>query len=56
MLYLNASFMFIGFSVGAALGSVTVAHGSVADLGWVGATCEVAVLLLSATSRITAAA
>src|ERR1700689_4247599 len=45
MLSLNASFMFIGFSSGAALGSLTVAHSSVANLGWVGATCEVAAAL-----------
>jgi len=52
VLSLNASFMFIGFSAGAALGSLTVARSSVAYLGWVGAACElVALLLLSATSR-----
>jgi predicted MFS family arabinose efflux permease len=57
VLSLNASFMFIGFSAGAALGSVTVAHSSVANLGWVGATCEVAaVLLLSGTSHGTTTA
>jgi predicted MFS family arabinose efflux permease len=56
VLSLNASFMFIGFSSGAALGSVTVAHGSVANLGWVGAACELAaVLFLSVTSRRTTA-
>ena len=57
VLSLNASFMFIGFSAGAALGSLTVAHSSVANLGWVGATCEVAaVTLMLATSRKAAAA
>jgi predicted MFS family arabinose efflux permease len=52
VLSLNASFMFIGFSAGAALGSLTVARSSVAYVGWVGAVCEVAaLLLLLATSR-----
>jgi predicted MFS family arabinose efflux permease len=52
VLSLNASFMYIGFSAGAALGSLTVARGSVANLGWVGAACEVAaLLLLIATAR-----
>jgi predicted MFS family arabinose efflux permease len=46
-LSLNASFMFIGFSLGAALGALTLGHGSAADLGWVGALCEVAALALS---------
>ena len=53
VLSLNASFMFIGFSAGAGLGSLTVARSSVAYLGWVGAACEVAaLLLLLATSRV----
>jgi predicted MFS family arabinose efflux permease len=56
MLSLNASFMFIGFSSGAALGSLTVAHSSVANLGWVGATCEVAAaLFLGVATRGTTA-
>jgi predicted MFS family arabinose efflux permease len=38
--------MFVGFSAGAALGSLTVARSSAAYLGLVGATCEVAALLL----------
>ncbi|HWS69247.1 MAG TPA: hypothetical protein VN325_41290 [Steroidobacteraceae bacterium] len=46
ILSLNASFMFVGFSAGAALGSLTVARSSAAYLGLVGATCEVAALLL----------
>jgi predicted MFS family arabinose efflux permease len=52
-LSLNASFMYLGFSLGAALGSFTLVYGSVADLGLVGATCEVAALLvvLRATRR-----
>lgn len=36
ILSLNASFMYLGFSMGAALGSLVLTHGSVADLGWVG--------------------
>jgi predicted MFS family arabinose efflux permease len=45
-LSLNASFMYLGFSLGAALGSFTLSRGSVVDLGWVGASCEAVVLLL----------
>jgi predicted MFS family arabinose efflux permease len=57
VLSLNASFMFIGFSAGAGLGSLTVARSSVANVGWVGAVCEVAALtLMLATSRKAAAA
>jgi predicted MFS family arabinose efflux permease len=44
-LSLNASFMYLGFSFGALLGSFTLIHGSVANLGWVGALCEIAALL-----------
>jgi predicted MFS family arabinose efflux permease len=46
VLSLNASFMFVGFSLGAVLGSVTLAHGSPAALGWVGGSCVGAALLL----------
>jgi predicted MFS family arabinose efflux permease len=52
VLSLNTSFMFLGFSAGAALGSIVLADGSVADLGWVGASFEIAALLLAfRTSR-----
>jgi predicted MFS family arabinose efflux permease len=52
VLSLNMTFMYVGFSAGAALGSVVVAHGSVATLGWVGASFEIAALLLAfRTSR-----
>jgi predicted MFS family arabinose efflux permease len=52
VLSLNASFIFIGFSAGAALGSEVLAANSVANLGWVGASAEiVAVLLVFATTR-----
>jgi predicted MFS family arabinose efflux permease len=45
-LSLNASFMYLGFSLGAALGSLTLLRGSLASLGWVGASCEVAALMV----------
>jgi predicted MFS family arabinose efflux permease len=53
ILSLNASFQFLGFSLGAALGSVTIVHASPAALGWVGAICETAAVLLviAATTR-----
>ena len=47
VLSLNASFMFMGFSLGAVLGSLTLAQGAPRDLGWVGAACVAAALLLS---------
>jgi len=43
---LNASLMFIGYSLGAAIGSITMVHLSPADLGWVGSLSEFASLLL----------
>jgi hypothetical protein len=46
VLSLNASFMFAGFALGAALGSVTIAHSSPAALGFVGAASIVAGLIL----------
>lgn len=45
ILSLNASFMYLGFSVGAALGSFTLTHGSIVDLGWVGGVCVLASFL-----------
>jgi len=45
-LSLNASFLYLGFAAGAALGAFTLSHGSAADLGWVGGLCEVAALAL----------
>lgn len=44
-LSLNASFMYLGFSLGAALGSLTLTLTSVSNLGWVAAACEVAALM-----------
>jgi predicted MFS family arabinose efflux permease len=45
VLSLNASFMFIGFSLGSAIGAVTISVARAADLGWVGALFELAALL-----------
>lgn len=45
-LSLNASFQFLGFSTGAALGSLTLANASPSALGWVGASCVAAALSL----------
>ncbi len=46
ILSLNASFQYLGFSMGAALGSLVLTQGSVADLGWVGALCMTGAYLL----------
>jgi predicted MFS family arabinose efflux permease len=46
VLSLNASFMYLGFSLGAAIGSLTLAYSDVRNLGWVAALFEVASLLL----------
>jgi predicted MFS family arabinose efflux permease len=46
-LSLNASFMFLGFSLGAALGSATLTYAAPSALGWVGSLCVLAALLLS---------
>jgi predicted MFS family arabinose efflux permease len=45
VILLNASLMFIGYSLGAAIGSITMAQLLPADLGWVGALSEFASLL-----------
>jgi len=58
-LSLNASFMYLGFSLGAALGSLTLLlHGALTSLGLVGALCELAALAVMwlATSRSSARA
>lgn len=49
-LSLNASFQFLGFSAGAALGSLTLANASPLALGWVGASCVFAALALVLTT------
>src|SRR5271154_5538308 len=55
-LSLNASFMFLGFSLGAALGSLTLTYAAPSALGWVGGLCVLVSLLLSIqTMRTTAA-
>jgi predicted MFS family arabinose efflux permease len=51
VLSLNASFMFIGFSLGSAIGSATISVAEPADLGWVGALFEFAALLLVLAGR-----
>lgn len=50
-LSLNASFMYLGFSLGAALGSLTLSLTSVSDLGWTAAACEIAALVLTVVIR-----
>ena len=47
VLSLNASFMYLGFSTGAALGAMTLTRFAISDLGWVAAACETAALLLT---------
>jgi len=44
VLSLNASFMYLGFSLGAAFGGFTLVHATVSSLGWVGAACELLAL------------
>jgi predicted MFS family arabinose efflux permease len=46
ILSLNSSFQYLGFSLGAVLGSLTLAFGGLDDLGWVGGACVVAAFLL----------
>jgi predicted MFS family arabinose efflux permease len=41
ILSLHASFMYLGFSIGAALGSFILTQESVADLFWVGGLCVI---------------
>ncbi len=45
-LSLNASFMYLGFSLGAALGGFSLTHVGPRHLGFVGAACELAALAL----------
>jgi predicted MFS family arabinose efflux permease len=51
VLSLNASFMYLGFSLGAAVGSFTLVHATVTNLGWTGAACEMAALTLFLATR-----
>ena len=46
ILSLNASFMYLGFSLGAVVGSLTLGRGGVADLGWVGGAAVLAAFAL----------
>jgi predicted MFS family arabinose efflux permease len=50
-LSLNASAIYLGASLGAFLGSLVVARGAVAELGWVAAACEITALLLFRFAR-----
>ena len=45
-LSLNASFMYLGFSLGAALGGFSLLHVGPRNLGFVGAACEVVALIV----------
>jgi predicted MFS family arabinose efflux permease len=45
-LSLNSSAIYLGASIGAMFGAFVVAHGSVRELGWIAATCEVSAFLL----------
>jgi predicted MFS family arabinose efflux permease len=46
VLSLNASFMYLGFSVGATAGSLAFTYGGISNVGWGGAAFEIASLLL----------
>jgi predicted MFS family arabinose efflux permease len=47
VLSLNASFMYIGFSLGAALGGAALARAGVGSLGWVAGACELLAVALT---------
>jgi predicted MFS family arabinose efflux permease len=52
VLSLNASFTYMGFSLGAALGAFALVRTGITSLGWVGAACEmIGLVLFLATSR-----
>ena len=57
-LSLNASFMYLGFSLGATLGSLVLMHAPVTTLGLIGAVCEIGSLLmvLATVPRVAGAA
>ena len=55
-LSLNASFMYLGFSLGAMLGSLVLMHAPITALGLVGAVCEIAAVLIVLRSVPTRAA
>jgi predicted MFS family arabinose efflux permease len=57
ILSLNASFMYLGFALGATAGSITLSYGVVADLGTVAAAFvlgSLSLFLYSTTARRTA--
>jgi predicted MFS family arabinose efflux permease len=45
-LSLNASFMYLGFSLGAMLGSLVLMHAPVTTLGLIGAVCEIGAIVI----------
>jgi predicted MFS family arabinose efflux permease len=45
-LSLNASFMYLGFSLGATLGALVLIHAPITTLGLIGAVCEIGALLI----------
>ncbi|WDD90205.1 MFS transporter (plasmid) [Burkholderia sp. FERM BP-3421] len=46
-LSLNSSFTYLGFAIGAAMGSFIVAYSSVSDVGVIGGLCELAALIVT---------
>lgn len=53
VLSLNASSMYIGFSLGAALGGATLARAGVGSLGWAAAACELVAVGLTCVLALT---
>jgi predicted MFS family arabinose efflux permease len=51
-LSLNASFMYFGFSFGAALGGFSLLHIGARNLGFVGAMCDLAALTLLLLNQV----
>lgn len=49
-LSLNASFMYFGFSMGAALGGFALIHFGTANVGWLGGTSELVALCVFVAS------
>jgi predicted MFS family arabinose efflux permease len=52
VLSLNASFMYLGFSLGAALGSMTIAYSNVTNLGYASAVSMLAALALTIANSL----
>lgn len=55
LLSLNTAVMYLGFSAGTALGAFTISSGSLRNLGWAGAACEILAGALALASFPTAA-